>query len=214
MAVLPWIFSSGWASGINGYAVVLILGLLGRYAGVDGIPPTLERTDVLLAAAVLTAADLIVDKIPYLDSLWDAVHTVIRPAIGAAVGALIAGHAGDLGQAVGAATGGLTALASHSVKAALRAAVNTSPEPVSNIVLSSAEDLTMAAVVALSVRWPWIAAGIAAVLLGSGLTVAVLLISRIRRFLAARRERRRPPAGSDLATPSVGWRTRPPGAPQ
>ena len=144
MEVLPWVFSSGWASGINGYAVVLLLGLLGRFTGVDGVPPALERTDVLVAAAVLTLLDLVADKVPYLDSAWDAVHTAIRPAIGAAVGALLAGEAGSPNEAVGAATGGLTALASHVVKAGLRLAVNASPEPASNLVVSTAEDLTVA----------------------------------------------------------------------
>jgi hypothetical protein len=190
VAVLPWVFSSGWASGINGYAVVLLLGLLGRFAGADGVPPALERTDVLAAAAVLTLLDLVADKVPYLDSAWDAVHTVIRPAIGAAVGALLAGEAGSLNEAVGAATGGLTALASHTVKAGLRLAVNASPEPASNLVVSTAEDVTVASVVSVSVLWPWLAAGVAAVLLLTGLVLVVLPAGRIRRFRQARRARR------------------------
>ena len=190
MEVLPWVFSSGWASGINGYAVVLLLGLLGRFTGVDGVPPALERTDVLVAAAVLTLLDLVADKVPYLDSAWDAVHTAIRPAIGAAVGALLAGEAGSPNEAVGAATGGLTALASHVVKAGLRLAVNASPEPASNLVVSTAEDLTVASVVGVSVLWPWLAAGVAAVLLLGGLVLVVLLAGRIRRFAQARRARR------------------------
>lgn len=190
MEVLPWVFSSGWASGINGYAVVLLLGLLGRFTGVDGVPPALERTDVLAAAAVLTLLDLVADKVPYLDSAWDAVHTAIRPAIGAAVGALLAGEAGTLDEAVGAATGGVTALASHAVKAGLRLAVNASPEPASNLVVSTAEDLTVASVVGVSVLWPWLAAGVAAVLLLTGAVLVGLLAGRIRRFRNARRERR------------------------
>jgi hypothetical protein len=99
--VLPWVFSSGWASGINGYAVVLLLGLGGRYFGVQGVPPAIERTDVLLAAAVLVLIDAVADKIPYLDTIWDTVHTAIRPTIGAVLGVLLAGHAGSLTQIVG-----------------------------------------------------------------------------------------------------------------
>lgn len=190
MDVLPWIFSSGWASGLNGYAVVLILGLFGRLGGADGIPPALERTDVLVVAAVLTALDLVADKIPYLDSVWDAVHTVIRPAIGAGVAALLAGEANDLNQAVAAGIGALTALASHSVKAGVRAAVNTSPEPVSNVAVSSAEDLAVAGVVSLSVAYPWLAAGIAAAFLVIGIVVVLLVLQRIRRFREQRRLRR------------------------
>lgn len=189
MEVIPWVFSSGWASGINGYAVVLLLGLLGRFTPVDGVPPALERTDVLIAAAVLTLLDLVADKVPYLDSAWDVVHTAIRPAIGAAVGALLAGEAGSLNQAVGAATGGLTALASHLVKTGLRLAVNGSPEPASNFLVSTAEDVTVTSVVTVSVVWPWVAAGVAAVLLGCGLLLVVLLAGRIRRFRRTRRAR-------------------------
>ena len=197
MEVLPWVFSSGWASGINGYGVVLLLGLFGRWGGADGVPPALERTDVLVAAAVLFVVDAVADKVPYVDSVWDAVHTVIRPAIGATVGVLLADQAGalagtDLGTIAAGTTGGLSALASHAVKAGLRAAVNTSPEPASNIAVSTAEDVTVAGVVSLSILHPVAAAVIAAVLLAVGLTLVALLMRRIRRFVRARRSRRAP----------------------
>ena len=190
MEVLAWSFSTGWASGISGYSVVLILGIAGRVFGVEGVPPGLERTDVLVAAAVLFVVDLVADKIPYVDSIWDAVHTVIRPAIGATLAALIAGQSGSLGQIAAATTGGLTALASHAVKAGIRAAVNTSPEPASNIAVSAAEDVTVAGVVSLSLLHPIAAAVIAGVLLVCGATLVVLLLRRIRRFRERWRQRR------------------------
>lgn len=190
MDVLPLIFSSGWASGLNGYAVVLILGLAGRFADAPGVPATLERTDVLVAAAVLTLLDLVADKIPYVDSLWDAVHTVIRPVIGGAVGALLAGQAGNLNEAVGAGLGALTALTSHSLKAGVRAAVNTSPEPVTNVAISTAEDLAVTGVVVLSTQHPWAAAGIAFSLLVAAAVAVAVLAARIRRFVRTRRQRR------------------------
>jgi hypothetical protein len=190
MDVLAWSFSTGWASGISGYSVVLILGMAGRVFGVEGVPPGLERTDVLLAAAVLFVVELVADKIPYVDSVWDAVHTVIRPVIGATVAALIAGQSGSLHQIAAGATGGLTALASHSVKAGIRAAVNTSPEPASNIAVSLGEDVTVAGVVSLSVLHPVAAAVIAAVLLVAGATLVLLLLQRIRRFRERWRQRR------------------------
>jgi hypothetical protein len=179
--LLPMVFTSGWASGINAYAVVLLLGVLGRFAGVDDVPSALQRTDVLVVAAVLFVVELIVDKIPVVDSVWDAVHTLVRPAVGAAVAALLAGDATSMEQALMATTGGVTALASHAVKAGLRLAVNSSPEPASNVVVSAGEDLTVAGVVALLVVQPWVAAGIAAALLLLGAVVVVLLMSRIRR---------------------------------
>jgi hypothetical protein len=179
--LLPMVFTSGWASGINAYAVVVLLGVLGRFGGVDVVPPTLQRTDVLVVAAVLFCVEMVADKVPFLDSAWDAVHTVIRPAVGAAVAALLAGDATSMEQALMATTGGVTALASHAVKAGLRLAVNSSPEPASNIVVSTGEDLTVAGVVALLVVQPWVAAGIAVTLLLVGAVIVVLLLGRIRR---------------------------------
>jgi hypothetical protein len=197
--VLPWIFSSGWASGINGYAVVVVLGVLGRL-GADDVPAALERTDVLVAAFVMWCIDAVADKIPYLDSTWDTIHTVIRPTIGAIVAALIAGDQGTLGEATAAAVGGGTALASHLVKAGIRLGVNTSPEPASNIVVSTGEDLTVAGVVALSVLNPVLAAIIAGLLLALGITTLALLIGRIRAFRRRRRERRERKAELNAAT--------------
>jgi hypothetical protein len=187
--VLPSVFASGWASGVNGYLVVLLLGLAERLVGLDAVPSVLGRTDLLVAAAVLVAVDAVADKVPYLDSTWDAVHTAIRPTIGAALGLLLAGEAGSLEQAVGAAAGGLTALASHAVKAGLRAAVNTSPEPASNVAVSVAEDVTVAGVVALVVVAPWVAAAVALLLLGCGALLVALLWRRVRAWRRRRRER-------------------------
>ncbi len=188
--LLPLVFTSGWASGVNAYATVLLLGLLGRFAGLDAVPSGLERTDVLAAAAVLYAVEFVADKIPYVDSTWDTVHTAIRPTVGTVIGLLIAGDAATLDQAVLAATGGVTALLSHLVKAGLRLAVNTSPEPASNIGVSLVEDFSVAGVIAVALAAPWVAAGIAAVLLALGITLVVLLAKRIRRARERWRARR------------------------
>jgi hypothetical protein len=189
MELLPWVFTTGWASGINGYLVVLLLGLVDRFATLGQIPDALARTDVLVAAGVMFAVDTVADKIPYVDSTWDAVHTAIRPAIGAALGALLAGDASSLEQALAATAGGVTALASHAVKAGLRAAVNTSPEPASNVTVSVAEDVGVASVVSLAVVAPWVAAGIAALLLATGIVLVLLLLSRVRAWRRRRRDR-------------------------
>ena len=187
--LLPWVFTSGWASGVNAFAVVLLLGLFGRFTDTPQVPAALERTDVLIAAAVMFVIELVADKIPYVDSAWDAVHTVIRPGVGAAIAALLAGDAGTLQQAVAAGVGGATALASHSVKAGLRLAVNTSPEPASNVAVSAGEDLAVAGVVSLAVVQPWLAAALAAVLLVTGIALVVVLWRRVQ--LARRRWRQR-----------------------
>ncbi|MEU5318140.1 DUF4126 domain-containing protein [Streptomyces sp. NPDC047461] len=190
MSVLPLVFTSGWASGINAYAVVLLLGAFGATGLSDDVPETLQRPEVLITAGVLFLCEAVADKIPYVDSAWDSVHTLIRPAAGAWVGAVLAGQSGSLNDAVAGLVGGSTALASHAVKAGTRMAVNSSPEPFSNVIVSLAEDLGVAGIVTFAIFHPVAAASIAAVLLVGGLVILVFLISRIRRFLRRRAQRR------------------------
>ncbi|MGR8011068.1 DUF4126 domain-containing protein [Streptomyces hypolithicus] len=199
MSVLPLVFTSGWASGINAYAVVLLLGVFGATGLTDEVPESLQRTDVLVVAGVLFVCEAVADKVPYVDSVWDSVHTVVRPVSGAVVGALLAGQSGSLPDLAAGAVGGTTALMSHVVKAGTRMAVNTSPEPFSNVALSTAEDLGVGAVITFAMFHPVAAAVIAATLLVLGLVILVFLASRIRRFLrrrAQRREERRMAAGA------------------
>ena len=197
MGLLPLVFTTGWASGVNAYGVVLAMGLLGRLGLVHGAPPQLGHTPVLAAAAVMFALEFVADKIPYVDSAWDALHTLIRPPLAAVVAGLI-GHdaaaahtAGTLNTALAAVVGGGTALASHLVKATLRLAVNTSPEPFSNILVSLAEDLAAILLVVLALAHPWVSAGIAAALLALGALLAAALFKLVRRGWRAVRGRRR-----------------------
>ncbi|MFC8664449.1 DUF4126 domain-containing protein [Streptomyces sp. NPDC057199] len=190
MSVLPLVFTSGWASGVNAYAVVLLLGIFGATGLTDEVPESLQRPEVLIAAGVLFACEAVADKIPYVDSVWDSVHTVIRPVSGAVVAALLAGQSGSLSELAAGAIGGSSALASHVVKAGTRMAVNTSPEPFSNFVLSTAEDLGVAGIITFAMFNPQAAAIIAGVLLVTGLVVLYFLVSRIRRFLRRRAQRR------------------------
>lgn len=203
VSVLPLVFTSGWASGVNAYAVVLLLGVFGATGLSEDVPGTLQRPEVLIVAGVLFLCEAVADKIPYVDSVWDSVHTVVRPVAGAWVGALLAGHSGSVNDVVAGLVGGSTALASHTVKAGTRMAVNASPEPFSNIVLSLAEDLGVGAIVAFAMFHPLAAAIVAAVLLAAGLTVLVFLVSRIRRFRRRRAERRaqRRPAAQEAPPP-------------
>lgn len=194
VSVLPLVFTSGWASGINAYAVVLLLGVFGVTGLSDEVPAALQRTDVLITVGVLFVCELVADKIPYVDTAWDVLQTVVRPVTGAVVAALLAGESGSLPEITAGAIGGSTALISHLVKAGTRMAVNTSPEPFSNIVVSAAEDLGVAGIITFAVFHPLAAAIIAATLLLLGLVTVVFLTSRIRRFLrrrARRRERKR-----------------------
>jgi hypothetical protein len=190
---LPLAFSSGWASGVNCYLVVLVLGIADRVGDPSGIPEALGRWDVLAVAAFLYAMEFVADKIPYVDSTWDVISTAIRPTAGAVVGVLLAGDAGSLDQAVLGAVGGGTALASHLVKAGTRLAINTSPEPVTNITASVAEDLTVLGLVWFAVENPLVAAAIAGVLLAVGLVVLYLVAKLVRRGWRGWKRRDRAP---------------------
>lgn len=181
MSLLPLVFSSGWASGVNAYLVVLVLGIADRAGHFSQIPDTFARTDVLLGAGVLYGIEFVADKIPYLDSTWDAVSTVVRPALGAAIAAVVAGDASSVQQAAYAVLGGGTALASHSVKAGSRLAINASPEPLTNIAASLGEDGVVVGVVVLAIHHPWLALAVCVLLLVSGLVLLGMLLRVVRR---------------------------------
>lgn len=200
-SALPLAFSASWASGINPYLLVLLSGVLGRL-GVTDVPDGLERTDVLLVFAVLTVVDAVADKVMLLDSAWDGVNTVIRPVAGAVVAALIAEPSTQLSTAAVAAGGGAVALLAHLAKATTRLAVNTSPEPASNVAVSVAEDLAVCAVVLIAVVNPWIAAGVAFVLLVAAVAVALALLRVARRGL--RRLRRVRQSGDATSASQAG----------
>lgn len=187
---------TGWASGVNLYAVALLLGLLGR-TGLADVPTLLTRTDVLIVAAGLYAVEFVVDKVPWLDSAWDAIHTLIRPIGAAVLGAILAGDLGTIDEVTAAASSGSLALASHAVKATTRAAINTSPEPVSNVLVSLGEDGLVAGVVVLAVTHPLLALGAVAVLLVGGAVAVVVLLRAVRTAWRRWRERRR--GGGDEA---------------
>ncbi|HCB05968.1 MAG TPA: DUF4126 domain-containing protein [Nocardioides sp.] len=184
MESLALAFSSGWASGINAYLVVLVLGIADRVGDYPDIPNVLARWDVLAIAGFLFAMEFVADKIPYLDSTWDAISTLIRPTAGAVIGALLAGTVAEdasLDVIVLSAVGGGTALLSHLSKAGLRLAINTSPEPATNIGVSLLEDFSVLVIIAFAVEHPRLAAAIAAVLLVAGLVLLFLAAKLVRR---------------------------------
>lgn len=181
MDALALTFSSGWASGINAYLVVLVLGISDRVGAFAEIPDVLGRWDVLAAAGFMYAMEFIADKIPYIDSTWDAISTAVRPTAGAVIGVLLAGDASSLDQAVLGVVGGGTALVSHLVKAGSRLAINTSPEPVTNVVASLTEDAAVLVVVWFAIEHPRTAAAVAGVLLLLGLVTVFLLARLVRR---------------------------------
>lgn len=212
MSVLPLIFTSGWASGINAYAVVLLLGLFGAAGMADDVPEALQRPDVLIAAGVLCLIQAVADKIPYVDTAWDGLHTLVRPVAGGVIAALLAGEDGSLSQLAAGAVGGATALLSHLVKAGTRMAVNSSPEPASNVLMSIVEDLMVALLVIFAIFNPVAAAVVAGTILMLGIVLVCFLVRRIRRFLHRRRERKRERAQTRAGTPAASGASTPFGA--
>ncbi|HNE15141.1 MAG TPA: DUF4126 domain-containing protein [Rhodocyclaceae bacterium] len=136
----------GWASGLRLYALVFVLGALGRFAGVSlpGGLAVLSHPLVLGLSGLLLLVEFGADKLPWLDSVWDAVHTFIRIPAGAALAAAVMGDQGGAAQVALGLLGGTLAAGTHFAKAGTRAALNTSPEPVSNVAASVGEDALFA----------------------------------------------------------------------
>jgi hypothetical protein len=156
-----------FAAGINLYATVAMLGLASRYEWVS-LPPQFKIFDndlVIAAALVMYAIEFVADKVPWVDSVWDAVHTVIRPVGGALVAVATLGDATPTVQGLIALFGGAVAASTHVTKAGTRAVANTSPEPFSNWFLSLAEDVFVLGLGALTLKFPLVALVVAAVLL-------------------------------------------------
>jgi hypothetical protein len=174
------ISGSGWASGINLYLATLLLGVAGR-AGWADIPDVLQRTDVMVVAGVLFVVEFFADKVPFLDSFWDTIHTFIRPIGAAAIGAVIAGDSESIGAALGGIVSGLLALDAHSAKASTRVMVNASPEPVSNAAVSLFEDFGVALLVVLAVTFPVITIIVVAALVVAATALTIWLWRSVRR---------------------------------
>ena len=183
--------AAGWASGLNAYLTLLILGVAGR-AGWAETPHDLQQTWVLAAAGVAFVIEFVIDKVPILDSLWDLGHTFIRPVVGGLTGAAIAGA--QLGRPAAFALAAGLALIGHLTKTTSRLAINMSPEPRSNILASVAEDGLVAVLVALAMAYPKTATVIAVLAAVIGVLVAILLwkfakrgLRRVRGWLQQRR---------------------------
>lgn len=173
----------GWASGFRLYAVVFLVGLSGSMHWI-GLPPglqILESPAMLLGSGVLLFVEFFADKIPGVDSLWDAIHSVIRIPAGAALVAGALGADSATMTTLAALMGGTLAASSQVAKTTTRAAINTSPEPFSNIAASLLEDGMVVAAVWLAIQYPF--------MFGVSLTAAIAVLAFITitlfRFLRA-----------------------------
>ena len=171
----------GWASGINLYAAMLTLGVLGM-TGAMTLPPDLQILSspiVIFAAGAMYFVNFFADKIPGVDSINDVLHTFIRIPAGALLAAAAAGQMGPEWQLAGAILGGTLAAGSHLAKSGSRAVINTSPEPFSNWAASFGEELAVGTVLWLAFAHPVVA------LIVLGLLVAFMfwLIPKVWRMI-------------------------------
>lgn len=151
---------AAWASGINLYAAIFVLGWFGSTGQVD-LPPDLEvltHPTVMFAAGTMYVVEFFADKIPGFDTFWDGIHTFIRIPAGAllAAGAAQGIEVGQAGQLAALLLGGSLAATTHTAKAGTRVLINTSPEPVSNWTASVAEDLSVIAGLWAALNYPWL----------------------------------------------------------
>jgi uncharacterized protein DUF4126 len=178
--------SIGWASGLRLYAVLFIIGGLGYLGWID-LPSglkVLSHRYVLAASGFMCFVEFFADKIPAVDSLWDAVHTVIRIPAGAALAASVFGDSSSATMLAAAILGGTLAAGSHFVKAGSRAIINTSPEPFSNWTASFGEEIAVGAVLWLAFTYPLAALAVVAVLTALAIWLIPKLWRAFRRVVA------------------------------
>lgn len=178
----------GWASGLRLYALVFVLGVLGRFGGVHlpGGLDVLTHGLVLGVAGLLLVVEFFADKLPWLDSVWDALNTFVRIPAGAALAAAVMGDQGVALQLATGLLGGSLAAGTHFAKAGARAAINTSPEPVSNVVTSLGEDSLFVAGMWTLVHHPLLFLALLVVFVGLAVVLIVMLWRFVRRLLRFR----------------------------
>ena len=172
-----------FASGLNLYATVAVLGLSSHY-GLVALPEQFRVFDnpiIITAALAMYLVEFVADKIPWFDSMWDAVHTVVRPLGGALVAVTALGESSPAANALVALLGGSIAMTTHLSKAGTRAAANTTPEPFSNWALSLGEDVLAVGLSYVALQHPMVALVVAVLLLA----VIVFFASMIVRFVQA-----------------------------
>ena len=191
---------SGWRL----YLCVFATGLAMR-TGWVALPEHLHQLDVLAnpwvigVAGVAALAEFLADKVMWIDSAWDAVHTLVRPVGGALLALAIVDPRNPTWQVIAVLLGGGASLLTHSAKAGTRAVVNVSPEPVSNLLVSTAEDVATGGLLFLALANPVAAIGVALVL-AAGAVVVLLALRRVLRRLIGRR-RQAVPKTEDPAMP-------------
>src|SRR5687768_13125212 len=172
-----------FAAGINLYATVAILGLASRYGWV-ALPEQYRvfDNDLIIGGALLMyVVEFFADKIPWVDSLWDGVHTLIRPIGGAVIAISTLGEASPAVETMVGLLGGTLAAGTHFTKAGTRAVANTSPEPFSNWILSVSEDIFVVSLGFLALKYPLVATLVVFVAVGLIIIFAAWIARAVRR---------------------------------
>jgi hypothetical protein len=175
------LLGGSWASGINLYMSMAGLGIASRMEWIK-LPENLDILSnpiVIVVALTLFAIEFVADKIPYIDSLWDSVHTVIRPLATSALGYTAMADSGMLIQVLIAFLTGAISLESHLIKATTRVAINASPEPITNSIASVTEDATVAGTLYLIICHP----AVAAVLVTIFIIISIWFLKKMFKFL-------------------------------
>jgi hypothetical protein len=178
-----------FAAGVNLYATVAMLGLASRFDWVQ-LPPQFSVFDhdaVIGAALLMYLVEFFADKIPYVDTVWDVVHTVIRPLGGAFLAVATLGEASPPAQLLAALLGGTLAAGSHLTKAGTRAVANASPEPLSNWLLSAGEDGLVVGLGLLALMYPVPALLVTGALVALMVVFAAAIVRALRRRLGGGR---------------------------
>ena len=177
-----------FAAGVNLYATVAILGLAARYGWVE-LPAQYQifnNDAVISVAIVLYVIEFFADKIPYVDTLWDMIHTVIRPIGGALIAVATLGDTSPTIEGLVALLGGVVAAGSHLTKTSTRAMANASPEPFTNWMLSLAEDLLVVGLGFLALKHPVAALVVAVILIALVVVFAAVIVRTVKRWFARR----------------------------
>jgi hypothetical protein len=177
-----------WGAGLRLYLVVFVVGLAG-YLGYVPLPESMKiisHPAVMGASGFMAFIEFFADKIPYLDSVWDSIHTFLRIPAGAALAAGMMGGNGDAVSMVAAILGGTLAAGTHFGKAGTRAVVNTSPEPFSNVATSLAEEGMLLGGLGLAMTSPWLFLGLLLVFIIAIVVLLGVFIRAIRKLMRRR----------------------------
>jgi Domain of unknown function (DUF4126) len=181
LETLGFTVGTAFASGLNLYATVGVLGLLERFHAIQ-LPESLHivaHPAVIVTATAFYVLEFVADKVPYVDTIWDAIHTFIRPPAAGLLAYAAFGNVPEVWRVMGGLLAGGVALTSHGTKASARAAINTSPEPFSNWVASLSEDGIAVFLVWMAAKHPVLAMVLVAVLL----TMCGYLLLKLSKFL-------------------------------